>query len=65
MVVTIVVVIENVCMSMHWKSKHVVCRICIQTLAKFMLHVALNLRIHMYVQSAQISSALCPIFKNP
>jgi hypothetical protein len=30
-----------------------------------MLHVALNLRIHMYVQSAQISSALCPIFKNP
>jgi hypothetical protein len=51
MAVTIAKITKNVWMSRHWKSHHVGYIIHVQTPPKFTLLMALNLRIHLYVQS--------------
>jgi hypothetical protein len=65
MAVIVDVVTKNMCVSRRWKSKHVGYRIRVKTPLKFTLLVSLTLRIHMYVQSVQISLAPCPVFKTP
>jgi hypothetical protein len=65
MAVTIAVFTKNMRVSRRWEYEHVGYRIRVQTPLKFTLLESLNLRIHPYVQSVQISLAPCPVFKNP